>query len=209
MPAFETLMAFAAATLLFAYFPGPALLYTAAQTLSRGRAAGFWAAFGIHIGCYVHVIAATLGLSAVFAVVPTLYAGLKLAGGAYLVWLGIQMIRTRTTAGPTPQLPARSRRRAFFDSVIVEILNPKAAVFFIAFLPQFVDVNAGLPVWAQFLILGTIVNLSFSSADVFTVLFASQVQKQLRKSSRWQDVSRWISGSILVALGFKLAMERG
>ena len=209
MPAFETLMAFAAATLLFAYFPGPALLYTAAQTLSRGRTAGFWAAFGIHIGCYVHVIAATLGLSAAFAVVPTLYAALKLAGGAYLVWLGIQMIRTRTVAGPTPQLPARSRRRAFLNSVIVEILNPKVAVFFIAFLPQFVDVNAALPVWAQFLILGTIVNLTFSSADIFTVLFAAQVQKQLRRSSRWQDVSRWVGGSILVGLGLKLATERG
>jgi threonine/homoserine/homoserine lactone efflux protein len=208
MPAYDTLVAFAAATFLFAYFPGPALLYTAAQTLSRGRAAGFWAAFGIHIGCYVHVIAATLGLSAVFTVVPALYAALKLAGGAYLVWLGIQMIRTPTVAGPTPDLPKRSRRRAFLDSVIVEVLNPKVAVFFIAFLPQFVDGNAALPVWGQFLILGTIVNLSFSSADVFTVLFASQVQKQLRRSSRWQDVSRWVCGSILVGLGLKLATER-
>ena len=208
MPTTETLLAFIAATALFAYKPGPAVLYTAAQTLSRGRRAGFMAAAGIHLGCYVHVLAAAFGLSAVFAVVPSLYFALKLAGGLYLVFLGVQMIRTRIAAGPMPDLPRRSVRRAFIDSVLVEVLNPKAALFFIAFLPQFVSPEAGLPIWAQFLILGTIVNLAFTSADIITVLFASEVKKRLVRTSRFQDLTRWVGGSLLVGLGVKLAADR-
>ncbi|MGX1498880.1 LysE family translocator [Roseibium aggregatum] len=204
----ESLLAFIAATALFAYMPGPALLYTAAQTIARGQRAGFMAAAGIHLGCYVHVFAATFGLSAVFNAVPTLYLALKLVGGVYLVFLGIQMIRTRVAAGPVPILPQKSAKRAFADSILVEILNPKVAVFFIAFLPQFVTPDAGLPIWAQFLILGTIVNCAFTSADIVTVLFASEVKKRLTRASRFQSLTRWLGGSLLVGLGLKLATDR-
>lgn len=209
MPAFETLVAFSAATFLFAYMPGPALLYTAAQTISRGRAAGLWAALGIHVGCYGHVFAAAFGLSAIFTAVPTLYAALKLIGGAYLIWLGYQMIRSKVSAGPEVTLPASSRRKAFVDSVLVELLNPKVAVFFIAFLPQFVSVDAGLPIWAQFLILGTLVNMTFTSADLFVVMFATRVKSHLSRSTRWQHMTRWAGGTLLMGLGLKLAAERG
>lgn len=208
MPTTETFFAFLAATALFAYMPGPAVLYTAAQTLSRGRRAGFMAAAGIHLGCYVHVFAAAFGLSAIFTVVPTLYFALKLAGGAYLVFLGVQMIRTRVNAGPLPDLPQKSARRAFADSILVEVLNPKAAIFFIAFLPQFVSPEASLPIWVQFLILGTIVNFAFASADIATVFFASEVKKRLVRTSRFQEFTRWIGGTLLVGLGLKLATDR-
>nr|WP_170107093.1 LysE family translocator [Roseibium marinum] len=204
----ETLLAFIAATALFAYMPGPAVLYTAAQTISRGRRAGFLAVAGIHLGCYVHVMAAAFGLSAIFTVVPVLYFALKLVGGLYLIFLGIQMIRTRVTAGPLPDLPQKSTRRAFADSVAVEILNPKVAIFFIAFLPQFVSPDAGLPIWAQFLILGTFVNCAFTSADLVTVLFASEVKRRLTRNSRYQDLTRWLGGSLLCGLGVKLATDR-
>ncbi len=208
MQSTETLLAFAAATALFAYMPGPALLYTAAQTIARGQRAGFMAASGIHLGCYVHVLAAAFGLSAIFTVVPTLYFTLKLLGGIYLVFLGVQMIRTRTASGPMPDLPKKSARRAFLDSILVEVLNPKVAVFFIAFLPQFVSAEAGLPIWAQFLILGTIVNCAFTSADIMTVLFATHVKKHLTRISKFQDLTRWLGGSLLVGLGLKLATDR-
>jgi threonine/homoserine/homoserine lactone efflux protein len=204
----ETFLAFLAATALFAYMPGPALLYTAAQTIARGRRAGLMAAAGIHAGCYVHVLAAAFGLSALFSVVPALYFALKLIGGAYLVFLGVQMIRTRVAAGPMPDLPQKSTRRAFMDSVLVEVLNPKVAIFFIAFLPQFVSPEAGLPIWAQFLILGTIVNCAFTSADLVTVLFATEVKKRLTRATRFQDLTRWLGGSLLVGLGLKLATDR-
>ncbi|MBB5754482.1 LysE family translocator [Prosthecomicrobium pneumaticum] len=208
MPSLELLAAFAAATLLFAFFPGPALLYTAAQTLARGRRAGLMAVLGIHTGCYAHVLAATLGLSAVLTHVPEAYLALKLAGAVYLCWMGVQMIRSKAEGAAAPQVAVKSARRAFVESVLVELLNPKAALFFVAFLPQFVDPAAGLPVWAQFLILGVVVNLTFSFADIVTVFAASTITGRLRRSGRAMRAVRYLGGSVLVALGARLAMER-
>jgi threonine/homoserine/homoserine lactone efflux protein len=209
MASLDVLIAFAAATAVFAYFPGPALLYTAAQTLARGRRAGFMAAFGIHIGCYAHVAAATLGLSAIFRHVPEAYLAVKIAGAFYLVWLGIDMLRGKAPTGAPAITPQKSARRAFAESTIVELLNPKVAIFFIAFLPQFVDPAAGLPVWLQFLILGTIVNFAFTSADVMTVLAASAVVQRMRRKGRVMRWAKMAGGSILIALGAKLAIEKG
>lgn len=203
----DVLIAFAIATALFAYFPGPALLYTAAQTLARGRRAGLMAALGIHIGCYAHVFAATLGLSAVFRYVPEAYTALKIAGAAYLVWLGIQMLRGGGTA-EAPKVIPKSARRAFAESIIVELLNPKVAIFFIAFLPQFVDPAGSLPVWLQSLILGVIVNFAFSSADVVTAFTASAVMTRLRKSGTMERAARWIGGGLLIGLGLKLGTDK-
>lgn len=208
MPSWELLAAFAVATAAFAYFPGPALLYTAAQTIARGRRAGLFAAFGIHVGCYAHVIAATLGLSAIFRHVPELYAALKIVGALYLIWLGYQMIRNRGDGEALQASAPKSTRRAFFESVTVELLNPKVAIFFIAFLPQFVDPSASFPVWLQFLILGVIVNCAFTSADIVTVFAASAVMGKLGRNSRAVAIMRWAGGSLLMGLGAKLAMDR-
>lgn len=207
MPPLDTLIAFATATAVFAYFPGPALLYTAAQTLARGRRAGFMAAAGIHLGCYAHVCAAAFGLSAVFRHVPEAYAAVKIVGALYLVWLGIAMLRGKSDAA-TPAVTPKSARRAFLESIVVELLNPKVAIFFIAFLPQFVDPAASLPVWAQFLILGTAVNLAFSSADVATVLAASSVMRRVARGGGAMRALRIAGGSLLVGLGLRLATER-
>ncbi|MEX0760628.1 MAG: LysE family translocator [Tistlia sp.] len=207
MPPIETLLAFAAATLLFAYMPGPAILYTAAQTLSRGRRGGLMAAFGIHCGGYLHVGAAALGLSAVLLHVPEAYATVKLAGAGYLVWLGVRMMRRPSDAALPPAVAGRSASRAFLESVLVEVLNPKAALFFLAFLPQFVDPAAGLPVWAQFLVLGTLVNLAFSSADLATVALTDQILARLRRSGGLQRLFRLAGGGLLVALGLRLGLS--
>lgn len=207
MASAEVLIAFAVATALFAYFPGPALLYTAAQTLARGRRAGLMAALGIHVGCYAHVLAATLGLSAVFRYVPEAYTALKIAGAAYLVWLGIQMLRGGGT-DVAPKIAPKSARRAFAESIVVELLNPKVAIFFIAFLPQFVDPAGSLPVWLQSLILGVVVNLAFSSADVVTAFTASAVVGRLKKSSTMERTARWIGGGLLIGLGVKLGFDK-
>ncbi|KRE00162.1 amino acid transporter [Bosea sp. Root381] len=205
----ETLLAFATVTLLVAYFPGPALLYTAAQTISHGRRAGFMAVLGIHLGCYVHVMAAAFGLSAVFKHVPELYFAVKIAGAIYLVWLGINMIRSQLAAAHAPITPPKTVKRALLDSFIVEILNPKVALFFIALLPQFVDPAAALPVWVQFLILGTVVNFAFSSADVVTVFGASTVMRLMKKTRSGFAFGRWIGGSMMIGLGLKLAVDKG
>jgi threonine/homoserine/homoserine lactone efflux protein len=209
MASWETLLAFATLTLVVAYFPGPALLYTAAQTIAHGRKAGFMAMLGIHLGCYLHVFAAAFGLSFVFSHVPELYLTVKMAGAAYLVWLGIGMIRSKLTAADAPVAPPKTVRRALIDSFVVEVLNPKVALFFIAMLPQFVDPSASLPVWAQFLILGTLVNFAFSSADLVTVLGASAVIGMMKKTRAGFAFGRWLGGSLMIGLGLKLATDRG
>ena len=209
MPPTETLIAFAAATAVFAYMPGPAMLYAAAQTFARGRRAGLMAALGIHLGCYVHVLATAFGLSALLALVPLAFTVVKVLGAAYLVWLGLKMILQKAEGGAAGTAAPKSARRAFVESVLVEVLNPKAALFFLAFLPQFVDAGAGLPVWQQLLILGTIVNFAFSSADIVVILTASAVMRRLGRNGWGERLARIAGGSLLVALGVKLATDKG
>ena len=209
MPATEILLAFLAATAVFAYMPGPAMLYAAAQTVSGGRSAGLMAAFGIHLGGYAHVVAAAAGLSVLFHAVPVLYTLVKLAGAAYLVWLGVRLIAQAGQPSATmPRVEAKPRRPAFLESIAVEVLNPKTALFFLAFLPQFTDPSAWLPIWTQLLLLGTIVNLMFSSADLICVLLAGTAIERLRRSSRTQRIARRTGGAILIGLGANLALHR-
>jgi len=208
MPSFEMLIAFFVTTAMFAYMPGPAMIYVSAQTLARGRKAGLMASMGVHLGGYFHVVAAAFGLAALLALVPQVYFVIKLAGALYLVFLGVIMIKKRNEQLQQEQGGQKDARQAFFESVVVEVLNPKTAIFFVAFLPQFVEVGAAWPVWLQMVVLGTIVNVLFSSADLFCVLFASLMIKRLRQSSTGAKWAKLAGGSFLVMLGGKLALDR-
>ena len=207
MPSIEILIAFVAAASVFAYMPGPGTLYTAAQTIARGRSAGLMATLGLHLGGYVHVIAAAAGLSMLFHAVPVMYTILKIAGAVFLVWLGIKLIVQRRDDS-IPEVRVKTGRSAFIESITVEVLNPKTALFFLAFLPQFTDGSAVLPLWAQFLVLGCIVNLMFSSADLICVFMAGAIVERLRRSSRAQIIARRVGGSLLIALGANLVLQR-
>ncbi|MCR6500583.1 LysE family translocator [Shinella sp. CPCC 101442] len=210
MPSLDVLLAFAVTTAIFAFIPGPAMLYAAARTMAGGRAAGLMAVFGIHLGAYAHIIAAAAGLSALFHAVPVAYTCVKLAGAAYLIWLGISLFRsTDAHEGDTAGAAPKGGRRAFAQSVTVEILNPKTAIFFLAFLPQFVDSGAGLPIWAQLAILGTMVNLIFTFADVVSVLLADVILARLKRSSGVQSLVRKAGGTVLIGLGAHLALQKG
>ena len=209
MPSTDLLLAFFVTTAVFAYTPGPAMLYATAQTMARGRVSGLMAALGIHLGCYVHVIAAAAGLSVIFHAVPVLYLAVKILGALYLIWLGISLFRSKAAGGEHRTLVvAKSGRRAFLESITVEVLNPKTALFFLAFLPQFVDPAAGLPVWAQFLVLGTVVNLMFTSADLVCVLLAGALMARLRRSGGAQRLLQRAGGAVLVGLGLHLAFQK-
>ncbi|ESW81504.1 LysE family translocator [Mesorhizobium sp. M0644] len=209
MPSTELLVAFFATTAIFAYIPGPAMLYAAAQTMARGRWSGLMAALGIHLGGYVHVFAAAVGLSVLFHAVPVLYMAVKLVGALYLVWLGVSLFRAKAQGDVVlPGIQPKSARRAFLESVAVEVLNPKTAIFFMAFLPQFIDASAAFPVWLQFVVLGTIVNLMFSSADIVCVILAGAVIARLRQSSRAQRLMRRAGGAVLVGLGVHVALQK-
>ena len=210
MPSLDVLFAFAVTTAIFAFIPGPAMLYAAARTMAGGRAAGLMAVLGIHLGAYAHIVAAAAGLSALFHAVPVAYTAVKLAGAAYLVWLGISLFRSKDTpeenaAGVAP----KGSRRAFLQSVTVEVLNPKTAIFFLAFLPQFVESGAGLPIWLQLAILGTAVNVIFTFADIVTVLLADVILARLKRSNGVQRLVRRAGGTILVGLGAHLVLQRG
>lgn len=209
MPSVELLIAFIATTAIFAFIPGPAILYAAVQTLARGRWSGLMAAFGIHLGGYVHVIAAAAGLSFLFHAVPMLYMMVKLAGAAYLIWLGVSLFRAKGRGDVVLSgIEAKSGRRAFFESIAVEVLNPKTVIFFMAFLPQFIDASAAFPVWLQFVLLGALVNVMFSLADIVGVLLAGMVIARLRSSSRAQRLMQRAGGAVLVGLGIHVALQK-
>lgn len=209
MPSLDLLLAFIAATAVFAYMPGPSMLYTAAQTIARGRKAGWFATFGIHIGGYVHVIAAAFGLALLFEAVPVLYMILKFAGAAYLVWLGLKLFFSQSDlSGKRTAFAEKSPKKAFWESVTVEILNPKTALFYVAFLPQFIEPAASFPVWLQLLILGTVINVMFSSADVLCVLMADKVTRLIKGSPGAGRLAQRLGGSILIGLGANIALNR-
>jgi threonine/homoserine/homoserine lactone efflux protein len=209
MPSTELLIAFFLATSIFAYMPGPSALYAAAQTIARGKRAGWFATLGIHIGGYVHVLAAAFGLAILFKAVPVLYVGLKFGGAAYLIWLGYKMFTSKGSLEKTNlKIDVKSPRKAFWESVTVEVLNPKTAIFYLAFLPQFTDPNAGSAIWIQLLVLGTIVNVMFSSADVLCVILAHKVTAYFKGSASANRIAQRLGGSILIALGLNVALNR-
>ncbi len=209
MPTADILLAFVVTTAVFAFIPGPAMLYAAARTMVGGRKAGLMAVLGIHIGAYGHIVAAAAGLSVLFHAIPVAYMLVKLAGAVYLIWLGVSLFRTRDTCVDGLAAGAgKSPRKAFLESIAVEVLNPKTAIFFMAFLPQFVDGAAGFPLWIQFAVLGTMVNAVFTFADIVSVLLAGLVVERLKQSSMAQRLVQRAGGTILVGLGAHLALQR-
>jgi threonine/homoserine/homoserine lactone efflux protein len=207
MGSLELLISFTVATAIFAYVPGPAIMYTMAQTMALGRRGGLMAALGLHIGGYAHVLAAAFGISALFHYVPELFLAVKIAGAFYLIWLGVSMIRN-SKVGKVEAIEPKSAKQAMVESITVELLNPKTALFFLAFVPQFVDPSAAYPVWVQFLILGVIVNLAFSSADLVVIWFTAAIVGRLKRSGKLAHVLRMLGGTVLVGLGARLAFER-
>lgn len=209
MPPIELLIPFFVATAIFACVPGPGLLYAAARTMAYGRRAGWQAAVGLHIGGYAHVLAAAFGLAALLDAVPILYAVVKIAGAGYLIWLGYRMfIAKDMLTGADLTVDRTAPRKALPQSILVELLNPKTALFFLAFLPQFTDLDAAFPVWLQMLILGTIVNVMFSATDSACVLLSDRAKRLLASSDTVNRLAHRIGGGILIALGVNLAASR-
>ena len=209
MYSLQLLTAFLTTTFIFAFIPGPAMFYAAAQTLAGGRRAGLMAAFGIHIGGYVHIAAASVGLTMLFHAIPTLYLIVKALGAAYLVWLGVSLfLSAKRPKEVSLEIEKKSASKAFAQSVAVEALNPKTAIFFTAFLPQFVDFNIQVPMSLQIFVLGALVNLIFTFADILCVLLAGILINAVRNSGRLQRNLQRAGGTILVGLGTHLLLQR-
>jgi threonine/homoserine/homoserine lactone efflux protein len=190
---------FLAAATLLAVTPGPGIFYVLARTISGGKREGVLSAFGTFIGGSIHVLGAGLGLSAVLAASATAFAVIKYAGAVYLVWLGIRMIRTRNVA-MDESVETDKTNHAFRQGVITEVLNPKTALFFLSFLPQFVKPSLGHVV-AQFLLLGIMSVMLNTAADLLVVCFAAPIGSRLRSSARFRRNQRIGSGLGMIGLG--------
>jgi threonine/homoserine/homoserine lactone efflux protein len=200
MPSPEALAAFAAASIALLVVPGPSVLYIVARSAHQGRSAGLVSVLGIHTGSIVHVAAAALGVSAILASSVVAFGVVKYAGAAYLIWLGVRALRRPEEPSADGTLPRPSLRRVYAQGVVVNVLNPKTALFFLAFLPQFVDVSRG-SVTTQVLLLGvTFIALGFVSDGMYALL-AARISRSVRGRARWERLHRWVPGVTFIALG--------
>jgi threonine/homoserine/homoserine lactone efflux protein len=192
-------IAFLIAASILAITPGPGIAYVVARTAAGGRREGLASCFGTALGGMVHVVAAAVGLSALLAQSAIAFAIVKYVGAAYLVYLGIRLLLSRTTEHQTASAVPQGVGRAFKEGIVVEALNVKTAIFFLAFLPQFIAANA--PLAPQLLVLGTICVILNTTADVVAVLAASRLlRSNAARATRERVLSR-ISGSAMIGLG--------
>lgn len=207
MPDSSTLLLFGAAALALILVPGPAVLYIVAQSIDRGRLAGFVSALGIAVGALVHVTAAAIGLSSLLVSSATAFSVVKYAGAAYLIGLGLWTILRRPDE-PAVEIPKeRKLSRRFWQGVVVNILNPKTALFFFAFLPQFVDPDKGSAA-LQIGVLGLVFVALAIVCDCSWALAAGTASERLRGSRRFLAVQRYVSGSVFVGLGALTAVAK-
>ncbi|MEV0627990.1 LysE family translocator [Nonomuraea wenchangensis] len=208
MPDLATLALFCALTLGLLVVPGPAVLYIVTRSVAQGRGAGLISVLGVHAGSVVHVAAAALGLSALLAASATAYAVVKWGGIAYLVWLGVRNLVRRGGGGEeVVEPPAQSKRRLFWEGVVVNVLNPKTAIFFLAFLPQFTDPAAG-PVGPQILLLGLLWIVLGMASDGTYAMLASALGGRLRASRRARRRLEVGSGVVYLGLAAWLTAEK-
>ena len=202
MPDPTTYGLFVAAGLLLLIVPGPAVLYVVARSVEGGRLAGLVSVLGVELGTIVHVAFATAGLSAIVASSATAFGVVKWLGVAYLVWLGLGRLFSREGGEETPAAEREGRlTRIFAQSVLVQVLNPKVALFFLAFLPQFVDPSRGAA-WAQVMVLGaTLALLGLVTDGLYAILGGTVGGWLRRRSAGFHRGERYVSGSVYLALG--------
>ena len=197
---------FLVAALALLLVPGPAVLYVVARSIQQGRRAGLASVLGIHVGTLVHIAAATVGLSALIVSSSVAFTAVKIAGAIYLVGLGLWTLFSRRAEPEVALGGERNLRRAFAQGIVVNVLNPKTALFFLAFLPQFVDANATHPA-VQIAILGLLFALLGLLTDSVWALAAGTAGGVLRRSRRFAKGQRYVTGTVYVGLGVATALS--
>jgi threonine/homoserine/homoserine lactone efflux protein len=209
LPDGHTLALFALAAIALAAVPGPAVLYIVAQSVGGGRVAGLFSALGVATGGAVHVAAAAIGLSSLLVSSALAFEVVKYAGAGYLVFLGVRRLLARDDeAGALDPAVRRARSpwSLYRQGVVVNVLNPKTAIFFLAFIPQFVDPRGGA-VPGQIVVLGLVFVAVALTSDSLYALAAGTAGGLLRGSRRYLQVERWVSGSVFVGLGLATAFS--
>lgn len=200
MVGLDTLLAFSLAALLLSLSPGPSNLYIMARSINQGRHSGYAAAAGLAMGSIIYVIATALGMAALFKYFPIAYLLLKLTGAAYLIYLGIQYWRAPASTTASPVTKHKSHAEVFRQSILVELTNPKTALFFIAFLPQFVNPENGA-VTTQLMILGSVYALVAFASDVLVATLSGELGRYLSRHKHVSGKLDKASGLILLGLG--------
>jgi len=208
VPESSTLAVFLGATLLLLVIPGPAVLYIVTRSVTQGRRAGLVSVLGIHLGTLVHIAAAIAGLSALIAASATAFTVIKLGGAGYLIYLGITAFRSagkpEGPAGPEPM----STRRIFWQGAVVNILNPKTALFFLAFVPQFIDPALGNTT-VQLVVLGGVFILAGLISDSTYAIVAGAAGARFLGTDAWRRGQSYVAGTIYTGLGLAAAFTGG
>lgn len=206
MPTFESLAAFGISSLALLVIPGPAVLYIINRSVADGRNVALAAVAGLEIGNFMHVIAATVGLSAVIATSAAAFSAVKWIGAGYLIYIGIRTLAIKPQAVNQLNDPM-SRRRAFTQGIVVNTFNPKVALFFLSFLPQFIDADRGSAALQSLVLGSTFVVLGCISDSLFAIL-ASALRGTLLRGKSLPIVQRYVAGSVFIALGAIAATTR-
>jgi threonine/homoserine/homoserine lactone efflux protein len=203
VPELHSFLLFLAAGLALNLTPGPDMLYVTARGASEGRAAGIASALGVGAGTLFHIAIVALGLAALLQAVPVAYLALRIAGAIYLIYLGVRAFRSGSTLSLQRVEPA-PLSVVFRQGVITNVLNPKVALFFLAFLPQFVDPSRGNPV-LQIIVLGLLFDFTGTMVNLGVALGASGAATRLREANRARAILQRVTGVLFVGLGLRLA----
>lgn len=197
---------FLGASLVVLAMPGPAVLFVVTRSVDQGRRAGVASSLGLGLGILVHAIAATAGLSALVASSPVTYSAMKYAGAAYLVYLGVRSIVNRARhRGMLLVAPESPHRKLVLQGLVINVMNPKVALFFLAFLPQFTDAARG-PLIPQLAVLGLLFVVLGTAVDTTYALLAGTAAGWFRRSSAVNGAQRYVTGSVYIGLGLFTAL---
>ena len=196
---------FLAAAVVLAITPGPGIFYVLARSIKGGRREGYASAAGTAVGGLFHVVAAALGVSAVLAASATAFSVVKYIGAAYLIYLGVRALLSKESPIELDDSAQRASKRAFYQGITTEVLNPKTALFFLAFIPQFINPHG--VVVLEFLLLGSISVLLNTSMDVVVATLAGPIGVRLKKRAKLRKAQHMFSGISLIALGAYVALS--
>ena len=205
----QDLLVVAGASLLLVLTPGPNMLYLISRSICQGRGAGVISLAGVVLGFFVHMLAASLGLTALFMAIPLGFELLKWAGAAYLLWMAWQAVRSGGSSPfeQTTTLPNESPRKLFAMGLFTSILNPKVAIFYLSIFPQFVNAAHGSVFW-QSITLGLIQVTTSFTVNLLITLFAAQIALWFSGNPHWLRAQKWVMGTVLAGLAVRLALEQ-
>jgi threonine/homoserine/homoserine lactone efflux protein len=206
MPSLQTMALFMATALALNLTPGPSVLFILSRCLAAGRAAAVMSVFGLATASLIQAVAAAFGLSALLVYSPLAFAIVKYCGATYLIYLGITGFRSGGIAARIKAAPRGSLKRAYFQGLLTDLLNPKLLIFFFSFLPQFVDPARGAP-QGQMLALGLMFQVTGIPTNLAVAFGGGSLARLIARRPLWAKAQRWLSSAVLIGLGVRLALS--